>query len=312
MVLEAMRGRAARAGNGHKLGKQARIEERYGYLFISPWLLGFLVFGGGPIVASIFFSLTAYDIINPARWVGFGNYIGLFRDEMFWISLKATVTYAVSTVGVGIVAAFCVALLLNRNIRGLAFWRTLFYLPSVISGVAVSLLFMWIFQRDFGLLNQMLWQLLRIKGPGWFSSDEWVIPSLIIMSLWGIGGGIIIYLARLQGIPTELYEAAEIDGAGGLRKLWNITVPLMTPVIFFQLIMGIISSFQVFTVAFVVTAGRPSYAWLFYVLYLYRNAFEYYKMGYASAQAWILFLILIALTITVFGTAKRWVYYEAE
>ena len=295
-----------------KLTKNARIEERYGYLFISPWLIGFVIFSGGPILVSIFMSFTFYDIVNPSRWTGFGNYISLFQDELFWISLKSTATYAASTVGVGIVAAFAMALLLNRSIAGLSFWRTLFYLPSVISGVAVSLLWMWIFQRDFGILNQLLWQLFRIEGPGWFSSDKWVIPSLMIMSLWSIGGGIIIYLARLQSIPTELYEAAEIDGAGTWRKLWSVTIPLMTPVIFFQLIMGIIGSFQVFTVAFVVTSGRPTYAWLFYVLYLYRNAFEYYKMGYASAMAWVLFTILLLLTASVFRTAQYWVYYEAE
>jgi multiple sugar transport system permease protein len=301
-----------RVFRGRRLGKQARTEERFGYLFISPWLIGFLVFHGGPIVASMAMSLAHYDIINPLRWAGLGNYIGLVQDELFWISLKATVNYALATVGVGILAAFAVALLLNRDVVGLSFWRTLFYLPSIISGVAVSLLWMWIFQKDFGILNQLLWQFFHIEGPGWFSSDDWVIPSLMIMSLWSIGGGIIIYLARLQSIPTELYEAAEIDGAGPWRKLRAITIPLMTPVIFFQLIMGIIGSFQVFTVAFVVTSGRPTYAWLFYVLYLYRNAFEYYKMGYAAAMAWVLFLILLMLTASVFRTAKHWVYYEAE
>jgi multiple sugar transport system permease protein len=212
----------------------------------------------------------------------------------------------------GIVASVSIALLLNRDIRGVAVFRTIFYLPSVISGVAVSLLWMWILNSDFGILNYLLWKIFRIEGPAWIMSRQWVIPSMIIMSLWGIGGSIVIYLARLQGIPTEFYEAAEIDGAGFWRKLTNITLPLMTPVIFFNLITGIIGSFQVFTQAYVMTDGGPANASLFYVLHLYRNAFKYWKMGYASALAWVLFLILLALTVLVFRTSSRWVYYEAE
>jgi multiple sugar transport system permease protein len=200
--------------------------------------------------------------------------------------------------------------MLNRDIKGVAWFRTIFYLPSVISGVAVSLLWMWIFNPDFGILNHLLWKFFRIQGPAWIASEEWVIPSLIIMSLWGIGGGIVIYLAGLQGIPTELYEAAEIDGAGGWRKLINITLPMISPVIFFNLVMGIIGSFQVFTQAYVMTNGGPNNASLFMVLYLYRNAFQYFSMGYASAIAWILFMIIMALTMLVFKSSPMWVYYE--
>lgn len=299
-------------GKSRKLGRQALREERYFYLFISPWLLGFIVFTAGPVLASLFFSFNYYDVVTPPRWHGLGNYEKLFTDELFWQALKVTAIYSVGSVALGIAASVFIALLLNRNVRGVAVFRTIFYLPSVISGVAVSLLWMWILNSDFGILNYLLWKLFRIEGPAWIMSRQWVIPSMIIMSLWGIGGSIVIYLARLQGIPTEFYEAAEIDGAGFWRKLTNITLPLMTPVIFFNLITGIIGSFQVFTQAYVMTDGGPANASLFYVLHLYRNAFKYWRMGYASALAWVLFLILLALTALVFWTSSRWVYYEAD
>jgi multiple sugar transport system permease protein len=294
------------------IGVQARREERYFYLFISPWLIGFLALTAGPIIASLFFSFTIYDAIQSPRWNGVQNYVEMVKDELFWQSLKVTSIYSVGSVALGILASMAIALLLNRNIRGLAVFRTVFYLPSVISGVAVSLLWMWIFNSDFGMLNYLLWKIFRIQGPAWIMNKYWVLPSLILMSLWGIGGGIVIYLARLQGIPTELYEAAEIDGAGGWRKLTDITLPMMTPVVFFNLIMGIIGSFQVFTQAYVMTGGGPYYASLFYVLHLYRNAFKYFRMGYASSLAWVLFLILLGLTLVVIKSASLWVYYEAE
>lgn len=299
-------------GRGRKIGRQALREERYFYLFISPWLIGFIVFTAGPVLASLFFSFNYYDVVTPPRWHGLGNYVKLFTDELFWQALKVTAIYSVGSVSLGIIASVCIALLLNRDIRGVAVFRTIFYLPSVISGVAVSLLWMWILNSDFGILNYLLWKIFRIEGPAWIMSRQWVIPSMIIMSLWGIGGSIVIYLARLQGIPTEFYEAAEIDGAGFWRKLTNITLPLMTPVIFFNLITGIIGSFQVFTQAYVMTDGGPANASLFYVLHLYRNAFKYWRMGYASALAWVLFLFLLVLTALVFWTSSRWVYYEAE
>ena len=299
-------------GKSRKIGRQALREERYFYLFISPWLIGFIVFTAGPVLASLFFSFNYYDVVTAPRWNGLGNYVKLFTDELFWQALKVTAIYSVGSVSLGIIASVCIALLLNRNIRGVAVFRTIFYLPSVISGVAVSLLWMWILNSDFGILNYLLWKIFRIEGPAWIMSRQWVKPSIIIMSLWGIGGSIVIYLARLQGIPTEFYEAAEIDGAGFWRKLTNITLPLMTPVIFFNLITGIIGSFQVFTQAYVMTDGGPANASLFYVLHLYRNAFKYWRMGYASALAWVLFLFLLVLTALVFWTSSRWVYYEAE
>ena len=219
-----------------RTGRQARREERFFYLFISPWLIGFLVFYLGPMVASLFFSFNIYDVVTPPRWSGLANYKDLLADRLFWQSLKVTSLYSVGSVALGIVVSLAIALLLNRNIHGVAWFRTIFYLPSVISGVAASLLWMWIFNPDFGIINYLLWAVFRIRGPGWIYREQWVIPSLVIMSFWGIGGGVIVYLASLQGIPTELYEAAEIDGAGAWSKLIKITLPMMTPVIFFQLI----------------------------------------------------------------------------
>ena len=303
---------ARRATDRGKTGKQSRIEAYCFFLFITPWAVGFLAFALFPILASFYYSLTVFDAIRAPKWIGVGNYVELAHDPLFWQSLKVTATYAVGSVSLGIAASMAIALLLNRNIHGLAVFRTIFYLPAVISGVAVSLLWKWIFQPEFGVLNNLIWTLFHIKGPNWLGREQWVMPAMIVMSLWGIGGGIVIYLARLQGIPTELYEAAEIDGAGTWARILRITVPLMTPVIFFNLIMGIIGSFQVFTQAYVMTNGGPNNASLFYVLYLYNNAFRYYRMGYASALAWILFLILIALTLMVFRTASRWVYYETS
>lgn len=294
------------------VGAQAKREARWFYLFLSPWMTGFVLFTAGPVVASLIFSFSLYDVLTPMRWAGLDNYAKLLVDELFLQALKVTSVYSVGSVSLGITASFTVAVVLNRNIRGVSLFRTIFYVPSVISGVAVSLLWLWLFNPDFGLINYVLWKLFRIEGPAWIYSIQWAIPSLIIMSLWGIGGGIVIYLARLQSIPTELYEAAEIDGAGAWRRLRSITFPMMTPVIFFNLIMGIIGSFQVFTQAYVMTRGGPGYATLFYVLYIYRYAFEYYRMGYASALAWVLFSILLLLTLLVFRTATHWVYYEAE
>lgn len=296
----------------NSLGLLARQEERAFYLFILPWLVGFIVFTAGPILASFYYSFNFYDVVTPARWVGVQNYMDLMKDSLFWQSLRVTAVYSVGAVTSGILASLAVALLLNRDIHGVAVFRTIYYLPSVISGVAVSLLWMWILNSDFGIINFLLWKLFRIDGPSWIMSRTWVIPSLILMSLWGIGGSIVIYLARLQGIPTELYEAAEIDGANYWRRMSNITLPLMTPVIFFNMITGVIGSFQVFTQAYVMTNGGPNNASLFYVLYLYRNAFRYWRMGYASAQAWILFLVLLVLTAIMIYTSKRWVYYDAE
>jgi len=289
----------------------AKREERYFYLCISPWIAGFLIFTAGPIVASLFFSFCNYDVVTPPDWIGIQNYKRLLSDPLFWQSLKVTSYFSLASVPLGIALSLIIAILLNQNIKGLTWFRTIYYMPSVISGVAVALLWMWIFNPEFGVLNFLLWKLFHIQGPAWLMSEEWVIPALIIMSLWGIGGDIVIYLAGLQGIPTELYEAAEIDGANSFNKFLNITIPMMSPVLLFTLIMGIINSFQVFTQAYVMTRGGPHYASLFYVLYIYQNAFQFFSMGYASALSWILFLIILVLTFLIFKSSPLWVYYES-
>lgn len=294
-----------------RMSPMAKREERYFYLCISPWIAGFLIFTAGPIVASLFFSFCNYDVVTPPDWIGIQNYKRLLSDPLFWQSLKVTSYFSLASVPLGIILSLIIAILLNQNIKGLTWFRTIYYMPSVISGVAVALLWMWIFNPEFGVLNFLLWKLFHIQGPAWLMSEEWVIPALIIMSLWGIGGDIVIYLAGLQGIPTELYEAAEIDGANSFNKFLNITIPMMSPVLLFTLIMGIINSFQVFTQAYVMTRGGPHYASLFYVLYIYQNAFQFFSMGYASALSWILFLIILALTFLIFKSSPLWVYYES-
>ena len=280
-----------------------------GYLFALPWLLGFLIFILGPMLASLYLSCTEWNLITPLRWVGVRNYHTLFlEDRLFWQSLKVTSIYSLA-IPVRLLVALMVALLMNQKIRGLAVFRTVYYMPAVVSGVAVAQLWRWIFNGEYGLLNWGLWRILGVKGPAWLADENWALPALIVMSFWGFGNSMVIFLAGLQGIPGQLYEAAAIDGASGWRRFLHITLPMLSPVIMFNLIMGVIGSFQVFTSSYVMTRGGPHYATLFYVLYLYQNAFEWSKMGYASALAWVLFLIILVLTLIQFRLSRRWVYY---
>jgi len=293
----------------NSISQLRRREELIAYLFLLPWIIGFVVFTAGPIIASIYLSLTSYDLFSSPKFVGLSNFKEMFfKDKLFWHSLKVTTIYSVVSVPLHIVIGYTLALLLNQKIKGLAWFRTIYYMPAVVSGVSVAILFQWIFNPELGLVNAILSK-FGIQGPRWFASVQWALPTFIIMSLWSVGGGIVIYLAGFQGIPTELYESAELDGAGGLEKLRYITIPLTTPVIFLQLIMGIIGSFQVFTQAYVITAGGPANATLFYVLYLYQNGWQFFRMGYASALAWVLFAIIVTLTLVIFRTSGRWVYY---
>jgi multiple sugar transport system permease protein len=281
------------------------------YLCLTPWAIGFVVFIAGPMLSSIYFSLTDWDIITPARFVGMRNFTKLFSDEVFLKSLWVTTYYTLGSVPLGLIVGLLIALLMKVNLRGITIFRTIYYLPAVVSGVAVALLWQWVFNPQMGVINGLLW-LVGIDGPGWIYSEQWAIPSFILMSLWGVGGSMIIYLAGLQSVPTELYEAASIDGASRIRKFFAITLPMISPVLFFNLITGIIGSFQVFTAAFVMTQGGPNNASLFLVLYLYRNAFSYFDMGYASAIAWVLFAIIMLFTLLVFRSSSLWVYYEGE
>jgi multiple sugar transport system permease protein len=289
-----------------------RREAIWAYVLISPWLVGFVIFTAGPMVASLIFSATSYDIINPPIFVGADNYVRLFTaDPRFWTSLRVTLTFAVVALPLGLVVGFTLALMLNADIPGVSVWRTIYYLPSVAAGVAVAILWSTLFNPRFGIINWILsW--FGIRGPGWLASPDWALPALVVMSLWGVGGGMIIYLAGLQSIPTTLYDAAHVDGANRWHRLRYITLPMMTPIIFYNLVMGTIGTFQYFTNAYVMTGGGPVEATLFYNLNLYNNAFRYMRMGYASALAWILFAIVLFLTLLIFRSSASWVYYEGS
>ena len=295
----------------------SRREAAWAYFFISPWIIGFIVFTAGPMLASLYFSFSEYNIVDAAQWLGLANYRGLFSDPLFWKSLQVTVYYASLSLPLGLAFGFFLALLLNQKIPGVNLWRTLYYLPSVIAGVAVALMWMRVFNARIGLLNPLLKQLFGIKGPGWLQDPDWAMPALVIMSLWSVGGSMIIYLAGLQGVPTALYDAAEVDGANLWQRFWHVTLPMVTPVIFYNLVMGMIGAFQYFTAVYVIgsanaNVGGPARATLFYNLYLYQNAFKYFDMGYASAMAWILLVIVLVLTTLVFRSSALWVYYEGE
>jgi multiple sugar transport system permease protein len=282
---------------------------RVGYAFISPWLLGFLIFTAFPFVASIYLSFCRYDIISPPAWVGTANYDELLRnDPRFWKGLWNTIHYACVAVPLCIAAAFALALLLNLEVRGMSVYRTVFFLPYIIPTVATSVVFVWILNPQIGLINGILSK-FGVQGPAWLNDTKWAMRSLIMMSVWGAGGAIIIYLAGLKDIPISLYEAAVVDGAGPWQRTRHITIPMMTPVIFFNLIMGIIGAFQYFTQAFIMTNGGPEDSTLFYALYLFNRAWRYLDMGYASAMAWVLFLIVTVVTAIVFRTHRKWVHY---
>lgn len=285
-------------------------ERIWAYLLISPWLLGFLIFTFGPMLASLYFSFTDYNITDPPVWTGLANYRRLFTDPLFWSSLKITFQYAAMALPLSLVLGFSLAVLLNQDIPGVKIWRTIYFLPSVIAGVAVALLWVNIFNPRIGVLNPFLERVFGIEGPRWLSDPAWALRALVIMSLWGVGGSMIVYLAGLQGIPTHLYEAARIDGANRWQSFRHITLPMMSPVIFYNLVLGLISTFQYFTEVYVATGGGPVRSTLVYNLYLFQNAFQFFDMGYASALAWILFVIILVFTILIFRSSEAWVYYE--
>jgi multiple sugar transport system permease protein len=286
-----------------------RKEEIAGYLFILPWIVGFLVFQLGAMLTALVMSFLKADFLSPARFVGLRNFENLLDDGTFWIALKNTVFYAIGRMPFVLVLGLSIALLLNRDRWGVRGLRTLYFLPSVTSGVAVALLWIWILNPDYGLLNAGL-GVLGIEGPKWLYSEEWALPALGLVSLWGVGNSMLIYLAGLRSVPVELYEAASLDGAGPIRKFFAVTLPMLTPTLFYTLVTGIIASYQVFLNAYILTSGGPNNATLTMVLYVYRKAFQEFNMGYASAVAWVLFLIILAFTLLVFRSSSTWVYYE--
>ncbi|MBL0175909.1 MAG: sugar ABC transporter permease [Ignavibacteria bacterium] len=289
-----------------------------GLLFVSPWLAGFLLLTAGPMLYSLYLSFTSASMLSAPVWVGADNYAAIVsEDPLFWISLTNTAYYVGVFVPLSVVLSLALAMLLRARVRGLRVFRTLFFLPSVTNVVAVAVLWLWIFNPDFGLLNSAL-RVFGIDGPLWMQSEEWAKPALVVMSLWGVGGMTLIFLAALQGVPAELHEAAMLDGAGAARRFFAITLPMISPSILFNTVMSLIGSFQVFTQAFVMTGtvqpgseGGPNNATLFYVLYLYKKAFQEFRMGYASALAWILFLLTVGLTWALLRLSKSRVHYEA-
>jgi multiple sugar transport system permease protein len=308
MATLAVPQRASRTSERQKELKRLAI----GLLFISPWLVHFLVFQLYPMVASIYYSLTSYSVLKPPVFIGLDNYVVLFTaDPRFLTALYNTVYYTIGAVGVGTVAAIAWALLLNMKIRGQAFYRTVFYLPSVVPIVAATIVWLWFLNPQYGVLTTLL-RAIGLPTIGWLSDPVWAKPSLILLAIWGLGNAVVIYLAGLQDVPVELYEAADIDGASNWHKFLNVTLPMLSPVILYNLIVGIIAAFQTFAQVYILTAGGPADSTLMYLYYLYITAFQFFKMGYASAMAWILFLIIFACTFVVFRTSARWVFYGGD
>ncbi|MMZ44252.1 L-arabinose transport system permease protein AraP [compost metagenome] len=287
-----------------------RMERNWGLLFALPAILGLMIFTIGPIAASFVFSLTDWTIGGQMTFIGLDNYRTILtEDNTFSQSMFVTTYYALGSVPLGLAAAFIIALLLNQKVKGLSVFRTIYYLPTIVPSIANTMLWLWMFNPDFGLLNSLL-EGVGLPGSKWIYDENTAIPSLIMMSTWGIGNTVIIFLAGLQSVPTHLYEAAEVDGGNRWHKFFHITIPSMTPTIFFNLVMSLISTFQAFNQAYVMTNGGPNNSTLFYVFYLWRTAFTETKIGYASALAWILFFVIMVLTVLIFSTSKKWVHYE--
>ena len=294
------------------MSRQRRNEALWGILCVAPAVLGFLIWQLGPIVASLLIAFTDWNIAGSPNWIGIGNFQQMFtQDALFWKSLRVTAIYTLGSVPLSIVFAFFLAVLLNQKIKGLPIFRTIFYLPAIVPVIASSILWLWLFNPDFGLLNAAA-DLLRLPRSQWIYGEGSVIPSLILMSLWAVGPMMIIFLAGLQGVPRQLYEAVDVNGGNALHKLWHITVPMVTPTILFNLVLSIIGTMQTFTQAYIMTQGGPNNTSLFYVLYLYRKAFQESDMGYASALAWVLFIIIAVLSFFVLRTSNRSVYYEGS
>jgi multiple sugar transport system permease protein len=294
----------------------ARQEAFFAYLFLAPWIIGFIVFIAGPMLASFYLSTTIYSLGREPRFVGLFNFQRAFTDDpQFVNSILRTGQWAVFYVPLAIVGALLVAILLNQGLKGTNFYRTFFFLPHLTPIVASAFIWIYLFQPKFGLINEFLFQAFRLDpGPGWFASKEWALPALIILALWGAVGGnmMLIFLAGLQGVPKDLYEVASIDGANAWHRFWNITIPMISPTLFFNLVLGMIAALQAFTNAFVATQGGPAYATWFYALHIYTTAFQFGEMGYASALAVMFFLVLVSITAVIFRLQQRWVYYAGE
>ena len=281
------------------------------YITITPWLLGFLLFTAGPMVISLLASFTDWDLLTDPVWVGLDNYRNLATDPLFIQSIKVTLTYTAAYVPLDVVGGLLLALLVRPRFKGIGIFRTIFYLPTVFSGVAFVVVWLWMLNPNGGLINLALsW--FGIEGPRWLLDPKYALWSLVMMSFWGWGRSMALYLGGMQSIPGELYEAAAMDGAGSFRQFFAVTLPLLSPTIFFNLVLSVIATFQSFTSAFVATNGGPLDSTLFLVLYIYRQAFEFFHMGYAAAMAWVLFFIVLILTLLLMRSQKFWVFYLGE
>jgi multiple sugar transport system permease protein len=283
-----------------------------GFAFVSPWLIGFLVFTLVPVALSLYYSFTDYTLLQPPIFTGAENYRTLATDPVFWKVLRNTFVYGAAALPLGMMAALGVAMLLNNKVRGVTIYRTIVFLPSLVPAVASAMLWLWLFNAKLGLINTFLRGIGISNPPGWLTDVDWAMSALVLMSFWGIGNTVVIYLAGLQDVPRELYEAADIDGATTVRKVWHVTLPSISPVIFFNLIMGIIGTLQLFATPFILTGGGPARATYLYTMYLYDNAFKYLSMGYASAMAWVQLLLVLALTALAFWSGRRWVHYQGR
>jgi multiple sugar transport system permease protein len=299
-----------------RMTKSDRREAGLFYLLVSPWIIGFLIFTVVPMAVSLYLSMTQWNVLTPPKWIGFDNYVTMFtKDPEFYQSLKVTLTYVATSVPLRMIAALFLAVLLNEATRFIGFFRTAFYIPSIVASVAAAVLWQWIFNPRFGPINGLL-RTFGIAGPNWFNDPNTALWGLVIMSIWGVGAEMLIFLAGLKSIPQTLYEAAEVDGAGRLTRFIRITLPMLSPTIFFNLIMSMIGSFQTFDSAFVISTARagqigaPLKSTLFYLLHLYQEGFGFLNMGYASALAWVLFIIILAVTVVINRSSKRWVFYS--
>jgi len=315
MAKQVAAGARLAAGKTPRAGSLRRREELTGYLFASPILVGLIGLAGYPVLAMIYYSFNDYNVIKPPYWIGGQNYSDLLtNDPQFWTSLANTALYSAVAVPLGLVISLGLALLLNQKLRGIGIFRAFVYLPSVVPTVAASILWLWLLNPQYGVVNNLLAS-LGLTGPNWLGDPLWTKPALILMSIWGIGPTVVIFLAGLQDVPEIMYEAAKIDGAGRLGRFRHITLPLITPTLFFNLVLGIIGALQVFSQPYIFGnngGGGPEDSILLYVVYLYSKAFRDFQMGYASAMALILFVLILALTLIVTATSRRWVYYEGQ
>jgi len=294
-----------------KLNKFNKQQAIFGILFMMPWFIGFIIFGLYPMIMSVYYSLCRYDVLRIPQFIGLGNYQKLiFEDPYFWTSISNTLIYTVLRVPLCIIGSLLLAVLVNNAVRGVKFFRTIYFIPSIVTGVVLSVVWLWMFNPQFGFINSFL-AYMGIPGPLWLLDPNWSKPSMVLMSVWSIGGGrMLVFLAALQGIPKHLYEAVDIDGGGWWAKFRNVTIPMLSPVIFLWSVLEIIFSLQVFVEAYIMTQGGPLNSTMFYNLYLYNKAFNDFEMGYASALAWLLLIISLIITVIQFRISKRWVHYD--